>query len=220
MWIKICANTTLADARLAAELGADAVGFVFAPSPRQVTPTQIAGITPHLPATLEKVGVFTTPDPEQIIAAAREAGLTAIQLHSPLNLATIHRIADLTKGRLKIIQVLSWRIDAPGQAAILTKQLAQIAHQGVVKRVLIDSKAGDATGGTGLAFNWIAARQMFADYSDKLNLIVAGGLNPENVGEAISSLDPWGVDVASGVESKPGAKDPGKLAAFIRHART
>src|SRR5215472_4221091 len=82
MWIKICANTNLADASLAADLGADALGFVFAPSPRRVTPEQAAIITAHLPASIEKIGVFQTTDPAEIVSAVRIAGLTGAQLHS------------------------------------------------------------------------------------------------------------------------------------------
>ena len=85
MWIKICGNTNLEDASLAAQLGADAIGFVFAASPRQVTPAQVAAITPHLPAHVERVGVFHSHDAGQIASIARDAGLTAVQLHGTLD---------------------------------------------------------------------------------------------------------------------------------------
>jgi phosphoribosylanthranilate isomerase len=88
MWIKICANTNLEDAKLAAELGADALGFVFAPSPRRVTSAEVAKITPHLPSAVERVGVFHAVDAYEIARAAHEAGLTAVQLHSGVCIAS------------------------------------------------------------------------------------------------------------------------------------
>jgi phosphoribosylanthranilate isomerase len=97
--------------------------------------------------------------------------------------------------------------------------LKEIAAGGITQRALIDSKIGNATGGTGVPFDWSAARAVFANASDRLNLIVAGGLRPDNVAEAINGLAPWGVDVASGVEETPGRKSPEKLAAFIKNAR-
>src|SRR5882757_7546527 len=102
MWIKICANTNLDDAALAAELGADALGFVFAPSSRRVTPQQVAAITPHLPATVEKIGVFYTLDPEEIVSAIRTAGLTGAQLHGGFSPQLIATLATRLPG-LKII---------------------------------------------------------------------------------------------------------------------
>jgi phosphoribosylanthranilate isomerase len=220
MWIKICANTNLADAQLAAELGADAVGFVFAPSKRQVTIAEVAHITPHLPAHVERVGVFAALPAEQIAQQAQQSGLTAVQLHGGVNLALLQRLHELFQGRIKIIQAVHWQIDADDtSAAAVSQQLREIAGEGITQRVLIDSKSGNATGGTGIPFDWSAARAVFANTGDGLNLIVAGGLRPDNVAEAIAGLAPWGVDVASGVEESPGRKSPEKLAAFIKNAR-
>jgi phosphoribosylanthranilate isomerase len=220
MWIKICANTNLADAQLAAELGADAVGFVFAPSKRQVTIAEVAHITPHLPAHVERVGVFPALPADEIAEQAQQAGLTAIQLHGGVNLALLQRLNELFQGRIKIIQTVHWQIDADDtSAAAVSQQLREIAGEGITQRVLIDSKIGNATGGTGIPFDWSAAQAVFANTGDGLNLIVAGGLRPDNVAEAIHGLAPWGVDVASGVEESPGSKSPEKLAAFIKNAR-
>ena len=220
MWIKICANTNLYDAQLAAEMGADAVGFVFAPSKRQVTATQVANITPHLPSTVERVGVFHTQDANEIASIAKEAGLTAIQLHGGSNPVLAEELQRRFEGRLGLIQTIHWQLDADGSsAATVSRQLAQLNADGVIDRVLIDSKVGQATGGTGITFNWDEARSVLAQSAGRLKLIVAGGLRPENVGEAIHGLNPWGVDVASGVEADPGRKDPEKLAAFLRNAR-
>jgi phosphoribosylanthranilate isomerase len=220
MWIKICANTNLADAQLAADLGADAVGFVFAPSTRQVTAAEVARITPHLPAHVERVGVFPALPAEDIAQQAQQSGLTAVQLHGGVNLELLQRLQELFQGQIKIIQTVHWQIDADGASAIAVgQQLREIAKQSIVHRVLIDSKSGNATGGTGLSFNWSAARAIFTDASEGLHLIVAGGLRPDNVAEAIRGLAPWGVDVASGVEATPGRKSPDKLAAFLKKAR-
>lgn len=221
MWIKICANTSLEDAQLAAEFGADAVGFVFAPSKRQVTPEQVAAITPHLSANVERVGVFNLLDAEEIARAVRIAGLNAIQLHRNPDHALARRLHDLFRGAVKIIQTVHWEIGADTtNSATIAKQLREIASVGIADRVLIDSKVGAATGGTGITFDWEQARATLNENAGQLKLIVAGGLRPENVAEAIARLKPWGIDVASGVESAPGKKDPEKLAAFIKSARS
>jgi phosphoribosylanthranilate isomerase len=220
MWIKICANTNLDDAQLAAELGADAVGFVFAPSPRQVTAAEVARITPHLPEGVECVGVFPALEAQQIAGIAQECGLTAVQLHGALNLELLRQLDEIFNGQVKLIQTVHWPVDADSaSAAVVAQQLRQIDADGLVGRVLIDTKVGEALGGTGVSFDWDAARTTFAKAGTGLKLIVAGGLRPENVGDAIRRLNPWGVDVASGVEQSPGRKSPEKLAAFIRAAR-
>ncbi|WP_158944490.1 phosphoribosylanthranilate isomerase [Granulicella sp. S190] len=220
MWIKICANTNLEDAQLAAELGADAIGFVFAPSTRRVTSAEVAKITPHLPATVERVGVFHALDAYEIARGAHEAGLDTVQLHGGVDLALMRRLHKLFAGQVKMIQAVHWSVDEDGaSAAVVAAQLREIAQEGLVDRVLIDSKVGAALGGTGVSFDWHTAGTALAHAAPQLKLIVAGGLRHENVAEAIHGLKPWGVDVASGVESEPGKKSPEKLAAFIRKAR-
>lgn len=221
MWIKICGNTTLEDAQLAAQLGADAIGFVFAASPRQVTAAQVAAITPHLPSPVERVGVFHSRDEQQIAAIAIEAGLTAVQLHGALDEPLAQRLAETFKGSVRIIQTLHWTVAPAAQspAALLTAQIERIAQLNLADRILIDSKVGAATGGTGVAFDWTAARALFASATSGVHLIVAGGLTAENVTHAIAQLNPWGVDVSSGIESSPGRKDHALLARFIQSAR-
>jgi phosphoribosylanthranilate isomerase len=220
MWIKICANTNLDDAQLAAELGADAVGFVFAPSPRQVTAAEVARITPHLPEGLECVGVFPALEAQQIAGIAQECGLTTVQLHGGVSLELVRQLDQIFNGQVKLIQTLHWQVDGDGaSAAIVAQQLRQIDAEGLIGRVLIDAKVGPNLGGTGVSFDWDAARATLAEAGAGLKLIVAGGLRQENVVAAIRRLNPWGVDVASGVEQSPGRKSPEKLAAFIRAAR-
>jgi phosphoribosylanthranilate isomerase len=216
MWIKICANTNLDDASLAAELGADALGFVFAPSKRRVTAEQVAAITLHLPAAVEKIGVFYTLDPEEIVSAVRIGGLTGVQLHGGFSPDVIGSIkAQLP--RIRIIQTAHWKNE--GQTAdAFSQQLAELQVAKNIDAVLVDSRTATASGGTGVAFDWNAARDSLLAL-EPVRLIVAGGLNPANVQQAIAVLRPWGVDVASGVESVPGRKDPEKLAAFIANAR-
>ncbi len=222
MWIKICANTNLDDARMAAELGADAVGFVFAPSRRRVTAKDVAQITPHLPANIERVGVFDSRCADEIAATVRQAGLNAVQLHGGGELVLVRRLNEMFEGRVRIIQTVHWAVNDGDESAKTVKQrLGEIETGRVVERVLIDSKVGQATGGTGVTFDWAAARSILSDGDGtrRLKIIVAGGLRPDNVDEAIRELNPWGIDVASGVERGAGRKDPARLADFIKNAR-
>lgn len=219
MWVKICANTNLADAQLAAELGADAVGFVFAPSKRQVTPAQVAEITEQLPEAVNKVGVFTTQDAAEILAAATEAGLTAVQLHSSFSAELLYELEAGSDGLLGVFQV----VDVPENAddETLRHRLRQALTHPFVLGVLLDAAHKGASGGTGVPFNWdrtaALVREVHAETGGQV--IIAGGLRPENVAEAIARFAPFGVDVASGVEATAGQKDREKLRAFIEAAK-
>jgi phosphoribosylanthranilate isomerase len=217
VWVKICANTNLEDARLAAELGADAVGFVFAPSKRQVTSDQVAAIVPHLPARLEKIGVFTSRDAALIADYVRETGLTGVQLHGGFDLGLIQRLRVELGDNAAVIQTLHWVVGGvDGNVKEIREQLRALERQSAVDRILVDSKMGDTSGGSGVRFDWSAAHSVFVD--SRYPVIVAGGLDPANVGEAIAAMAPWGVDVASGVETAPGRKDPQKLLRFMESA--
>lgn len=219
MWIKICANTNLEDARLAAELGADAVGFVFAPSKRRVTPEQVRGISSGLPEWVERVGVFTSGSVEEIAEAADHANLNAVQLHGGLDLAFAGRLAECMGPTISIITTLHWTVGADEESANeVAKQLEVIAASLVHCRVLLDAKVGAESGGTGMSFDWARAHEVLASRSE-VKVIAAGGLRPDNVAEAVRILQPWGVDVASGVEREPGRKDAARLRAFIENAR-
>jgi phosphoribosylanthranilate isomerase len=232
MWVKICGNTNLEDASRAAELGADAVGFVFAPSKRKVTAAQVAAITPHLPSGVERVGVFYSRNAEEIAQITAEAGLTTVQLHGGLDVRLLERLAEKFAGSVSIIQTLHWTIDeqplhesadiAPHKAdsvSQISREIEQLAALEIVDRVLIDSKVGAAGGGTGVAYDWGVARAVFASAPGSIRIIVAGGLNPTNVAQSIEELTPWGVDVSSGVEASPGRRDPALVARFIANAR-
>ena len=219
MWVKICANTNVEDAKLAAELGADAVGFVFAPSKRQVTLEQVAAIVPHLPAGLEKIGVFMTRDAGEILGIVRATGLTGVQLHGGFDLDLARRLRRELVDDVTVIQTLHWIVDGQvSNADEVAVQLRMIAREPAIDRVLLDSKTGGASGGSGVRFDWNAAQDTLASIRG-IKLIVAGGLRPDNVAEAIAALDPWGVDVASGVEADPGRKHPEKLQQFIENSK-
>ena len=213
MWVKICANTSLEDAQLAAQAGADAVGFVFAPSPRRVTAAQVAEITPHLPATVEKIGVFVDAGLDEICSTVRACGLTGVQVHSNANPDLIKELRARLGAAMRIIRVVHFSPDAAAE-------IREIVADSNIDAVLVDSRTANAVGGTGTAFNWADARATIFGHPGAAKLIAAGGLTPANVGEAITTLRPSGVDVASGVEASPGRKDPAKVRQFIAAARS
>jgi len=213
LWVKICGNTTLEDALLAAEAGADAVGFVFAPSPRRVTVEQVAAITPHLPAAVEKIGVFVDTSVKTIEAAVRGAGLTGVQLHFAVGAEVRARLRERLGPGVRILQVVHF---GASNAATMLKGLAVDPH---VDGVLLDSRTAGAVGGTGTSFDWAEARRTVFGGDAGLRLVAAGGLNPENVAEAVATLRPWGVDAVSGVEAAPGRKDAGLVREFVERAR-
>jgi phosphoribosylanthranilate isomerase len=216
LWIIIGGNTSLADARLAVEAGADAVGFVFAPSPRRVTAAEAASIVSHLPASVEKIGVFVDAPLEEIYSTVRISKLSGVQLHfeaAPDLPAKLH--ARLGPG-LRILRVVHFE---PGAAELLSQQVVDHARNLHVDAVMVDSRTATAVGGTGVAFDWAEARKSILSDIGTLKLIAAGGLNPSNVAEAIRTLQPWGVDVVSGVEAEAGRKDPHKVRAFVQQVR-
>jgi phosphoribosylanthranilate isomerase len=212
LWIKICANTSLEDAMIAAEAGADAVGFVFAPSPRRVTAQQVAVIAPRLPAKIEKIGVFVDAAVDEIVATVEAAGLTGVQLHSEVSAEATAKLRARFGPGLRILRVVHFEAGAPERATAA----AQDAN---ADAILIDSRTATAIGGTGKTYDWAAARRTVFGATKEMKLIAAGGLTPENVAMAIAMLRPWGVDVVSGVEAAPGRKDAAKVRAFIANAR-
>lgn len=210
LWVKVCANTSLADAMLAVDAGADAVGFVFAQSPRQVTVRQVAAITPGLPSSIEKIGVFVGSTFEEIVSAVESCGLTGVQLHFEGGEDLAGRLRERFGSAIRILHVVHYAADASEKAASL-------AGNKQIDAILVDSRTPAAIGGTGIRFDWDAAASLFGAIGMKM--VAAGGLGPANVAEAIEKLRPWGVDVASGVEAAPGRKDPDKVRAFVENAR-
>ncbi len=217
VWVKICGTTTREDAQTAVDAGADALGFVFAASPRRVTPAQVGRITGKLPEHIERWGVFVRPSLAEVIATVEEAGLTGVQIHAtddPTLAARVRSYFSAVEGRkrLGLLQVLHF---GPGFDA----QLASLRQDHSVDAVLVDSRTAAVEGGTGLRFDWAAAGGSFLRAAPHLRLIAAGGLAPENVAEAIAALRPWGVDVVTGVEAAPGRKDAARVRAFVERAR-
>lgn len=208
IWIKICATTCVDDALASIDAGANALGFVFAPSRRRVSAEQAAKIVAHIPAGVERVGVFSDEPAARVAEVVAQAGLTTVQLHGEESPAFIEELAARwPQGRP--VSVIKTVLVNEHFAA----RFAHVCHDYPgVDRMLLDSG-----GGSGRTFDWDAARPLLSN--NKKRLIVAGGLNPENVGEAIRKFAPWGVDVVSGVEREQGRKDPVKLKAFVAAVR-
>jgi phosphoribosylanthranilate isomerase len=201
--VKICGITRHEDAELAASLGAWAVGFNFWPgSKRRCDAAVAAGIARALRRKIEPVGVFVNPTLDELVRLVEGVGLTHVQLHGDEGPAFCTAVAQRTGAR--VIKAL--RIDSG--AAI---QDAQRFHTDFH---LLDAAAGSAYGGTGRTWDWALAAQRHS----QVPVILSGGLTPENVADGIGAVRPWGVDVASGVESAPGIKDPAKVEAFIAAA--
>ncbi len=197
VFVKICGITNEDDALLAVALGADAVGFVIAPSVRQIAVQKIYDITRRLPSEVLTVGVFRDELPQRVIELTQSAGLKAAQLHG-------HETPE-------DVQLVSQHIRTVIKAVPAGSSDAANAHGFGTRMILIDAPAP----GSGQVFDWKLAGEM----PGGLDIILAGGLTPENVASGIQQVLPWGVDVSSGVESAPGVKDPIKMKRFIDAAR-
>jgi phosphoribosylanthranilate isomerase len=217
-WIKICGTTNLEDALLASRAGADAVGFVFAESPRRIEPKLAAEIVAQLPAAIEKVGVFANERAARIRAIVKQTALTAVQLHGdePPDLAEqLFPETEATRPRLYRALSMKTIFSSANAAALLRAQRVKP----IFDALLVDS-GSPRGGGTGLTFDWDRAQPFIVGLKKTGKVIVAGGLSPENVARAIQMFRPWGVDVATGVESAPGKKDPQKVIAFVNAVRS
>lgn len=199
--IKICGITRLEDAILAVELGADALGFIFAQSSRNVDHETARKIIASLPPFVNTVGVFLDEEQETVRKIAAFCRLDWIQLHgneSPEYCKTLG---------LKVLKV----IRVKNQDSIAS----MVSYRGYVQGFLLDTDVKGVPGGTGKTFNWELAEQA-KEYG---SVILSGGLDPGNVCKAIEKVRPYGVDVSSGVEKSPGIKDPDKLRVFFSNAR-
>lgn len=198
--VKICGITNLEDALMAVEAGADALGFVFfRGSPRCISPERAAAIIRRLPPFIQTVGLFVNEEPATVNAVADQCGLDLVQLHgeeSPDYCTAVKR---------RIIKAFRVK-DASSLDAIVNYHVAAC---------LLDAWSPAARGGTGTTFNWEIAARAAASHP----IILAGGLTPENVAEAVATVNPYAVDVSSGVESSPGKKDAALIRAFISAAR-
>jgi phosphoribosylanthranilate isomerase len=202
--VKICGITNLADAEESVRLGAWAVGLVhYGDSPRRCAPTEAAQIGAALRRRCEVAGVFVNPTLEEVDEAVENAGLTIVQLNGSEGVSFCTEVARRTGARvMKAIHVSS-AADVHGADAFRTD-----FH-------LFDTRRAGLFGGTGETFDW----ELLAGRRSAVPFVMAGGLRPQNVGEAIAAAHPFGVDVASGVEAEPGRKDGKLLAAFFEAAR-
>jgi phosphoribosylanthranilate isomerase len=213
-WIKICATTNLDDALASIAAGANALGFILAESSRRITPEAAAEIVARLPASVEKIGVVVNETPDAVAKLASDIGLTGLQLHgdeAPRQLHDFRRALGLRK-IIKTLQVRELLTDP-------AKLDAFLAVRQSIDGILLDSGSPAGRGGTGTPFDSNAALSILQRTQEVMPVIIAGGLSPINVADAIRVFDPCGVDVVSGVELSPGKKDPAKLRAFIAAAR-
>lgn len=216
--VKICGLRTPADLRAAVDAGADAVGLNFhPPSPRFVSHVQAAELSAGLPTGVQRIGVFVNLSLEELLATQEAAKLTGLQLHGdepPELLAALRKQA--APGTLL---VRAFRVrGTEGLQAVEDYLSACRDLSAEPDLMLLDAFQPNAYGGTGAVLDWPALAAWKPAFPTP-PLVLAGGLVPENVAEAIRSVRPTGVDVASGVESAPGVKDPEKVAAFVRNAR-
>ena len=198
--VKICGITGIDDARASVELGAWAIGLIFADSTRQVDPAGAERIGRELSRQVEVVGVFVNAPLEQVTELADVAHLTAIQLHGDEGPAYAREIARRTGA--KVVKA----IPAKDPAAVRRLSAFRTDFH------MLDAYVPGMRGGTGKTFQWDYVRH----HTRHVPLILSGGLGPDNVGEAIAATSPFAVDSASGTEASPGVKDPAKLQAFFR----
>ncbi|MCX6511690.1 MAG: phosphoribosylanthranilate isomerase [Actinobacteria bacterium] len=197
-FVKICGVTTEADALLAVGFGASAVGFILAPSPRQVSLSEVRDIVHRLPPEVITVGVFRDEAPASVVEQVNEAGLGAAQLHGHESPEAVRYVRERVPLVIKALPAGS-------------QDVSRFEEFGA-DYLLLDSPSP----GSGATFDWALALGV----ADPRRLIIGGGLDPSNVAEMIDRLHPFGVDVATGVERSPGVKDPRLVSDFIFAARS
>ncbi|SMB90409.1 phosphoribosylanthranilate isomerase [Desulfonispora thiosulfatigenes DSM 11270] len=199
-WIKICGITNIPDAKLACSLGADALGFIFAPSTRKVNPKIAQEIIKDLPFDVEKIGVFMDEDIKVVQEIAEYCGLTGLQFHGKESPKYCKNFA-----KYKVIK--SFRIKEEQDLEKTNDYLEN------VDLILLDTYVPAVPGGTGKTFPWEIARKQVGG---GVPVIIAGGINASNVNKAIRVASPFGIDIGSGVESEPGKKDKEKLSKLFK----
>ena len=202
VYVKVCGITTPEDALAAAGSGADAVGLVFAESPRQLSVEDAREVATALPDGVLKVGVFVDEEPEEVLRIAREVGLDYAQLHGDESPQTV---TALREGGVKVIKAL--RVRGADSLAVMDGYEADL--------FLLDAWSEKARGGTGERFDWEVAKS----YGGRGNILVSGGLTPENVREAIRFFEPYGVDASSSLEDAPGKKNAERVRRFVSAAK-
>jgi phosphoribosylanthranilate isomerase len=236
-WVKICGMTNLEDALVAVDAGADAVGFVFyEKSPRYISVETAREICAKLPVSVEKIGVFVGKGTDPVDALLH-AGLTGTQVYLTREGFAGGKTGSKAMGRSLVPVRARFMIALPmnllgdedepiedlagGMARVLREMSERLSFaEGVHDTLVLDSGSVRQPGGTGESFDWEKARPAVESVRrNQGRIVVAGGLNSENVSQAISILKPWGVDVSSGVEASPGKKDPHKVRAFVHAVR-
>ncbi len=202
-WIKICGTTDERDADVAIRAGANALGFIMTGSPRQVSDSTAYSIGTIVPRGVETIGVFVNEQLKTLVETARFCKFSGVQLHGDEDAAYIDRL----------------RVELPGVKIMKAVPAASLNGSQISNpdAWLIDSAQGPQRGGTGKRFDWRESVSQIRKLRQPV--IIAGGLNPQNVQEALGIFHPWGVDVVSGVESYPGRKHPGLVAQFIDAVR-
>jgi phosphoribosylanthranilate isomerase len=200
--VKVCGITTPEDARFTAESGADAIGLVFARSPRRVGVERAREISAALPKSVLKVGVFVDEEPEVVLQIASEVDLYYAQLHGG---ETPEAVSTVRNSGLKVIKALHMR-DAASLEALKYYE---------ADLFLLDAYSLKARGGTGERFDWGMAKSL----KGRGNILVSGGLTPENVPEAIRFFEPYGVDASSSLEDAPGKKNEELVRRFVSAAK-
>jgi phosphoribosylanthranilate isomerase len=202
VFTKVCGITNPGDARVAADAGADAIGLIFAESPRNVNVEEARAVSIALPEDVLKVGVFVDAGPEEVLKTAREVGLDLAQLHGDETPETVATIRDAGLPVMKAVRVRN--AEALGA---LEKYEADLS--------LLDAWSARARGGTGETFDWALAKSV----KGRDNIVVSGGLAPDNVREAIEFFEPYGVDASSSLEERPGKKSGELVRRFVRAAK-
>ena len=200
--VKVCGITNLGDARVAAKAGADAIGLVFAESPRRVSVERAKEIAAALPQDVLKVGVFVDAGPEEVLRIAREVGLDYAQLHGD---EPPEAVAEIRGGGVGVMKAL--RVRNAEALAVIEQYGADL--------FLLDAWSAKARGGTGVRFDWELAKSLIG----RDNIVVSGGLDPENVREAIEYFEPYGVDASSSLEERPGKKSGERVRRFVGAAK-
>jgi phosphoribosylanthranilate isomerase len=201
--VKVCGIKEPGDARVAAEAGADAIGLVFAESPRKVGVERAREIAAALPEGVLKVGVFVDAEPKEVLRISREVGLDYAQLHGDEEPETVAAIRDGGVGVIKALRVRD------------TASLREMVRYDT-NFFLLDAFSEKVRGGTGTRFDWELAKAV-RGYANIL--VVSGGLTPENVREAIEFFEPYGVDASSSLEAWPGKKDDERVRRFVSAAK-
>jgi phosphoribosylanthranilate isomerase len=200
--VKICGITNAGDARVAADAGADAVGLIFAESPRRVSIEEARRISTVLPENIIRVGVFVDEKPAEVLTISREVGLDLAQLHGD---ETPEAVTAVWEGGVKVMKAI--RVSDASSLQALDRYEADL--------ILLDSYSKKARGGTGERFDWGLANSL----TGRDNIVVSGGLGPENVREAIEFFEPYGVDASSALEDEPGRKNGERVRRFVLAAR-